>query len=112
MVADNIGVLAETNLSSIRIARLGQVYIFISVYLAYHLSHLIVGKERKQEEYEDYEILGQKFKPFEWNRGKFLFGLYVIALSSTGYLYFTYSNFFNDNIWFFIVMMQIAQMVL
>lgn len=44
LVVDNIGVLAETKLGTIRIARLGYVYIFISVYLAYHLSPLIVGK--------------------------------------------------------------------
>lgn len=44
LVIDNIGVLADSNLSTIRIARLGCVYIFISVYLAYHLSPLIVGK--------------------------------------------------------------------
>lgn len=51
IVADNIGILSDTNLSNIRIARLGYVYIFISVYLAYHLSPLIVGKERNSKDY-------------------------------------------------------------
>jgi hypothetical protein len=38
--------------------------------------------------------------------------MYLVALCSAGYLYFTYSSFFNANIWTIIVMMQIAQMVL
>ena len=41
-----------------------------------------------------------------------VFGLYVISLCSAGFLYFTFSSFFNANIWFIIVMMQIAQMIL
>ena len=38
--------------------------------------------------------------------------MYVISLCSAGFLYFTFSSFFNANIWFIIVMMQIAQMIL
>jgi len=36
----------------------------------------------------------------------------VISLCSAGFLYFTFSTFFNANIWAIIVLMQIAQMIL
>lgn len=111
-VYNNVGYFKDTQLAKVRQGRMGFVYMLISLYLAYHLSPLLIGKERKSTDYEEYSILGQKFKPFEWNRGKFLFGMYLIALCSAGYLYFTYSSFFNANIWTIIVMMQIAQMVL
>ena len=54
LVYNNIGYLADTNLTNIRTGRMGLSYIIISVYLAYHLSPLIVGKERKSSEYEEY----------------------------------------------------------
>jgi len=44
LVADNIGVLSNTNLEHVRRGRMGASYIFISVYLAWNLSHLMVGK--------------------------------------------------------------------
>ena len=44
LVADNIGVLSSSNLEHLRMGRMGVSYIFISIYLACHLSHLMVGK--------------------------------------------------------------------
>lgn len=43
-VSNNIGALASTNLNNIRQGRMGVSYIVISVYLAGHLSPLMVGK--------------------------------------------------------------------
>jgi len=38
--------------------------------------------------------------------------MYLITICSVGFLYFTFSNFFNANIWLIIAMMQIVQMIL
>ena len=54
LVYDNIGYLSTTNLAVVRTGRMGFSYIVISVYLAYHLSPLLVGKERRREDYEEY----------------------------------------------------------
>jgi hypothetical protein len=52
LITGNIGALADSNLSNIRSGRMGFSYIIISVYLAYDLSPLMVGKERKRQQYE------------------------------------------------------------
>ncbi len=49
LIYDNIGVMADTTLASLRTGRMGLCYIVISVYLAYHLSPLLVGKDRRSK---------------------------------------------------------------
>ena len=84
----------------------------VSIYLAWKVANQLVGKERSNKEYQDYEILGRKFKPFEWNKGKIMHTSLLIVVGSSAFIYFTYSQFFQNHIWYFIVSMQVAQMVL
>lgn len=42
---------------------MGFSYVIIAGYLMTIISDFLIGKERSKEEYEDYEVMGRKFKP-------------------------------------------------
>ncbi len=54
LVYNNIGYFKDTQLAMVRQGRMGFVYIVISVYLSYHLSPILIGKERNSKDYEEY----------------------------------------------------------
>ena len=53
--------------------------------------------------------MGRRFKPIDWNQGKFLFGTFIFIVIQFFFIYFAYSSLYSQNIWAFIVMMKIVQ---
>lgn len=62
-VLGNVGYFASTKLTTIQNGRMGFSYVIIAGYLMTIISDFLIAKERTKEEYEDYEIMGRKFKP-------------------------------------------------
>ena len=56
--------------------------------------------------------MGRRLKPQEWNRGKFIFGTFFFIGIQFIFIYFAYSQLYSVNIWTFIVVMKIIQMVM
>ena len=53
--------------------------------------------------------MGRKFRPIDWNQGKFLFGTFVFITLQFIFIYFAYSSIYSQNIWAFICCMKIIQ---
>ena len=53
--------------------------------------------------------MGRKFRPMDWNQGKFLFGTFVFITIQFIFIYFAYSSIYSQNIWVFICCMKIIQ---
>lgn len=91
---------------------MGLAFVAIGVMIILLMCKYFVGKEKKHEVYEDFSILGRKFKPIEWNRGKFVFGTFFYILLMYFFIYFAYSTLYSSNIWTFIVVMKVLQVIM
>jgi hypothetical protein len=56
--------------------------------------------------------MGRRLKPQEWNRGFLLFSTFLMIGLCLLYIYFAYSTLFSLNVWVFIVLVQVLQMVI
>jgi len=52
------------------------------------------------------------FKPLSWNIGKFLFGTFFYIILMYFFIYFAYSTVYSSNIWTFIVVMKVLQVIM
>lgn len=95
-----------------RSGRMGLSFLVAGSVILFYASKFFIGCEKKKKEYDDYQILGRELKPREWNRGKFLFGTYVYICIQFFFIYFAYSAIYSQNIWAFIVLMKIIQIVM
>lgn len=57
-------------------------------------------------------ILGRTFKPLEWMQGKFLFVTFIYVILLIFLIDFAYSQLYSDNIWTFILLMKVLQVIL
>jgi hypothetical protein len=91
---------------------MGTAFVAIGVMVIFLNCHFFIGKEKEKEEYENFQILGRICKPLEWNRGKFLFGTFFYIMLQYLLIYFAYSNLYSENIWTFIVITKVLQMIM
>jgi len=91
---------------------MGLSFVVVGSFLIFTYSHFFIGAEKTKSEYHDYEVAGRKFKPFDWNKGKFiLITFFYIALQFV-FIYFAYSTLYSQNIWPFIFMMKVIQIIM
>lgn len=56
--------------------------------------------------------MGRKFRPIDWNQGKFLFGTFFFIAIQFIFVFFAYSSLYSKNIWAFICLMKIIQIIM
>lgn len=95
-----------------RSGRMGLAFLVVGAVITFYTSRFFIGCEKKKKLYNDYEIMGRELKPREWNRGKFLFGTYLYICLQFFFIYFAYSATYSTNIWVFIVLMKLIQIVM
>ena len=99
-------------ISNRRAGRMGLAFLLIGVCIIFYTSKYFIGKEKSSEEYKSYEVMGRNFEPRDWNQGKFLFGTLVFITIQFIFIYFAYSSLYSKNIWGFICLMKIIQIVM
>ncbi len=57
-------------------------------------------------------MLGRTFKPLDWNRGKFLFATFFYIILMYFFIYFAYSTLYSSNIWVFILVVKVLQVIM
>ena len=91
---------------------MGVSFMAVGVVIILHASRYFIGRERQEKEYDDYRVMGRKLRPREWNRGKFIFVTFFFIGLQFIFIYFAYSKMYSKNIWTFIFVMKIIQIVL
>ncbi len=99
-------------MQKLRSGRMGLAFITIGIMIILMYSKYFVGKEKVKEDYKDFQILGRIFKPLDWNRGKFLFGTVIYIVIQYFFIYFAYSSVYSANIWTFIVVVKVLQIIM
>ena len=98
-----------SNIVNLRAGRMGLSFLLIGAFIIFYTSKYFIGKEKATEEYKEFDVMGRKFRPIDWNQGKFLFGTFVFITLQFIFIYFAYSSIYSQNIWAFIVCMKIIQ---
>jgi hypothetical protein len=91
---------------------MGVAFIVIGIMVILLKCEYFIGKEKKPEDYKDFEMLGRTFKPLDWNRGKFIFATFFYIILMYFFIYFAYSDLYSSNIWVFILVMKVLQVIM
>lgn len=91
---------------------MGFSFLIVGSVILFYASKFFIGCEKGEKEYKEYQIMGRILKPKEWNKGKFIFGTYVYICIQFFFIYFAYSALYSQNIWTFIVLMKIVQIIM
>jgi len=95
-----------------RAGRMGLAFIVTATVILFYISKYFIGCEKQMKLYNDYQVMGRQLKPRDWNRGKFIFGIYVYICIQFFLIYFAYSALYSSNIWTFIVLTKVIQIVM
>lgn len=95
-----------------RAGRMGISFLVVGSVIIFQTSGYFIGREKEKKEYEDFSVMGRRMRPREWNRGKFIFGTFLFVAIQFIFIYFAYSKMYSENIWTFIVLMKIIQIIM